>query len=460
MAEFKLGRIKFVWKNQWVSNSVYYRDDVVSYGGKIYICVVGHTSSNDFFADLDVVPSKWNVMSEGQTWKGDWQRNTYYVYNDIVKFGPNLFICTTVHTSTTDLNETINDELSNWDTFGTGFEYKGEWNVVTQYYINDLVKYGAQNFVCTVAHLSANTFSNGLESNISNWELYSTGVEFKGEWTVNTKYKITDLVKYGSTIYYCNSYHVSSAEFGADTEKWQSFVEGITFESYWTSTTDYQQGDIVIWGGYQYIAKRQNLNTVPTSSDDDWTLFSKGLALRGEYGTDSSNFYKTGEVVTVGALSYVAKQDNTDFEPGETNDWDLYWDKLVEGFNWRGEWIDDAYYLQGDVVRYNNTAYVCLESHVSEGDDYSTETKIPPGGGAQNSRPDLDNDGRYWNVIVIGSELDPLQERGDLVYFNNQGPTRLPIGASGQILKVSTIIYLNGHFLDKIQMYTMYLQQD
>ena len=43
MAEFKLGRIRFVWKNDWATGTVYYKDDVVAYGGKIYICVTGHT---------------------------------------------------------------------------------------------------------------------------------------------------------------------------------------------------------------------------------------------------------------------------------------------------------------------------------------------------------------------------------------------------------------------------------
>ena len=29
MAEFKLGRIRFVWKNTWAGSTTYYKDDVV-----------------------------------------------------------------------------------------------------------------------------------------------------------------------------------------------------------------------------------------------------------------------------------------------------------------------------------------------------------------------------------------------------------------------------------------------
>jgi len=49
MAEFKLGRIRFVWKGEWSTGTEYYKDDVVSRGGKAYICVIGHIASPDFF---------------------------------------------------------------------------------------------------------------------------------------------------------------------------------------------------------------------------------------------------------------------------------------------------------------------------------------------------------------------------------------------------------------------------
>ena len=31
MAEFKLGRIRFVWKDEWAGTTVYVKDDVVRY---------------------------------------------------------------------------------------------------------------------------------------------------------------------------------------------------------------------------------------------------------------------------------------------------------------------------------------------------------------------------------------------------------------------------------------------
>jgi hypothetical protein len=57
------------------------------------------------------------------------------------------------------------------------------------------------------------------------------------------------------------------------------------------------------------------------------------------------------------------------------------------------------------------------------------------GGGQANSRPDQDVTGTYWNLLNIGSETSVLTTRGDLVYFSPSGPTRLPIGLEGQILR-------------------------
>jgi hypothetical protein len=49
MAEFKLGRIKFVWKGAWTNGTAYYVDDVIRNGGKTFICVAGHTAAGNFY---------------------------------------------------------------------------------------------------------------------------------------------------------------------------------------------------------------------------------------------------------------------------------------------------------------------------------------------------------------------------------------------------------------------------
>jgi hypothetical protein len=158
MAEFKLGRIRFVWKDQWTTATVYYQDDVVSFAGKTYICVIGHTSQGIFFSDLDIVPSKWNLMAEGQTWKGPWQPDTSYVYDDIVSYGARLYIANTIHTSNATIVDTtdgLEADQSKWDIFAEGINWTGDWQVSNRYKVNDLVKYGGTTYVCNELHVSA-----------------------------------------------------------------------------------------------------------------------------------------------------------------------------------------------------------------------------------------------------------------------------------------------------------------
>jgi len=429
MAEFKLGRIRFVWKNVWATGTVYYKDDVIQYGGRLYICVTGHTSAASFYTDLDITPSKWNLVSDGQNWKGDWTTSTSYVYNDIVKYGARLYIANTVHTSAATADDGLEADLAKWDVFGEGLDYKGDWAISTRYRVNDLVKYGGINYVCNTLHTSADNTDDGLESSIANWDEFDNGTDFKGAWTASTRYKKNDIVRFGGNLHICATYHTSTDNFEADESNWNLFVQGIQYENEWDFNRQYQQGDIVLYGGNQYISKQTHGNQTPDDDTDYWELYSKGLNWKGDYGDDSSTQeYRPGDIVKVNGTTYICIDETIGNEPPNA----LYWEEFSSGFNWRNEWLDDREYKKGDVVRFGENSYVCILAHQSEGDDYSSL------GGAQNSRPDLDTSGTYWNIMTIGTETSVLTTKGDMVFYGGSGPTRLPIGEEGQVLRVSS----------------------
>ena len=52
MAEFKISRIRYTWKGPWTTSTAYIIDDVVQYGGSVYIALRGHTSAT-FKDDID-----------------------------------------------------------------------------------------------------------------------------------------------------------------------------------------------------------------------------------------------------------------------------------------------------------------------------------------------------------------------------------------------------------------------
>ena len=568
MAEFKLGRIRFVWKGDWTTGTVYYKDDVIAFGGKAYICVEGHSSDANFFTDLDVVPTKWNLVSDGQTWKGDWSNGTSYVYNDIVKYGARLYICDAIHTSTTqsdsetyvitvaddpnvsngvfyidgvaapdiqmvrgntyiwqqnsatnlfagagvarhpmvisttkdgthnsgaiytdgvtyfldavevvdaaaydagfaaattrEMRITVPDDapdtlhyfcyqhagmssnasaeiislgletdLANWNVFADGLDWKGEWHEDFHYRLSDFVKYGSASFVCIDPHQSTGIGTGlGLENDLIKWDAFNQSIRYQNEWLTGRKYLVNDVVKYGASLWIATSYHTSAAAFTDDSANWEKFVEGFQFENEWAYNGVYQPGDIVRYGGNQYISKTDNENDRPTVVPASWDLFTEGFKFIGDWGADSSQYeYQVGNVVRHGGYTYRCIADHQNQIPPN----EVYWTRLNYGFEWRGEWRDDAQYYEGDVVRYGDNSYVCILGHISEGDDYSSLSS-----GAEGSRPDLADSGQFWSALAIGSESSVLTTKGDLVYYSGSAPTRLPVGRDGQVLTVSS----------------------
>ena len=472
MAEFKLGRIRFIWKGAWSTGTQYYKDDVIRYGGRTYICILGHTASGTFEADQS---TKWNNLADGQEWKSDWSLSTIYKPNDIVKYGSLLYVCNTGHTSASTTSDgleldqskwdlwtegfdwkgvwgvstryKVNDivayggdlylctekhtsaastsdglELDNakWDTFARGLEWRGNWTATTRYRTNDVVRYGGQIYVCGTGHTAAATNALGLEANQSNWDYLHKGIEYKGNWATTTRYKINDLVKYGGDIWICTTYHTSTTTLAADESNWAIFVPGLEFEDSWQNNVNYQPGDVVTYGGYSYVSKTNNYAATPFNNTSNWDLFTTGFSLKGDYSNTTN--YKVGDVVRVGGWTYLAIADGVGNRPPDNTKWD----KLNQGFYWKNTWTNGAYYDKGDTVRgiNNINSYVCVLEHTA---DQVT---------AQN-RPDQDTSGTNWNLLSGGVESGNLTTRGDLVYYGGAGPTRLAIGSPGQVLKVN-----------------------
>jgi hypothetical protein len=469
MAEFKLGRIRFVWKGAWGNGTTYYKDDIVSYGGKTFLCTIGHTAAADFYTDLDNSPTRWNQFSDGIAWRGDWNGTTVYKINDIVKYGGllyiandghtsqstlevdqakwellaesfdwkeswdtsivykvndlvsyggNVYVCNEAHTSASTAASGLEADQAKWDLFSKGIDWKSDWNTNTRYKVNDVVKYGGTIYVCNTAHTSASTAADGLELDQAKWDYFNRGFEYKGTWSGSlVRYKINDIVKYGSGTWICTTQHTSQTSFITDLANWAQFVEGIEYENDWTSGTVYQNGDIVRYGGNSYIAKTTHLaSSSPPSDSTNYDLFTEGFSFQEDWSNATP--YKIGEVVRLNGFTYVAIADSTGQEPPNAT----YWSKLNEGIKWQSTWQDATPYKLGDAVKYGAFSYICVLGHTSA---------------AGSNRPDLDTLGTYWNLLTAGNEESALTTQGDLVYYSGAGPARLPIGDEGQILTVS-----------------------
>jgi len=309
MAEFKLGRIRFVWKDAWVTATTYYKDDVVRLGGKVYICQIGHTSSADFNTDLDINPTKWNLMSDGQRWTGDWATSTAYQIGDLAKYGGTVYICTDNHTSAATATLGLENNSAVWNQFVEGTDWKGVWTVSTRYKFNDVVRYGGINYICITGHTSAATATLGLENASANWQVYTQGQEYLGTWVgPDTRYKLNDIVKWGAGLWICTTQHTAAAAFPTDSAYWAQYAEGFEFEGTWSDATPYQPGDVVSYGGNRYVSKSLNTAANPLTSTSNWDLFSEGLSYQNDWANSTS--YKIGQVVQYGGYNYLATTDS------------------------------------------------------------------------------------------------------------------------------------------------------
>ena len=145
------------------------------------------------------------------------------------------------------------------------FKWKGDWVTSTQYIIDDIIKYGANTYVCIVNHTSG-TFYTDLDSN-SYWSLHTESFAYNSSstaWASGTEYKNNDVVRWGANLFICNAHHTSAADWATNSAKFTLFVPGLEFEDSYSNTTQYQTGDVVTYGGYTYTAKQDSIGNLPT----------------------------------------------------------------------------------------------------------------------------------------------------------------------------------------------------
>ena len=501
MAEFKLSRFKYTWKGEWSSFGRYNPDDVVSFGGKVYTCLDTHVANTDFYQDLnfynsDVPPllvPKWELTADGVSWIGDWATETYYKVgnivrlggssyicieahtsqtptlgneaetafeidiakwalqlvtgdwkinwttekyykvNDIVRYGGRVYKCNTSHESSGNASEGLEVDIANWDIVSIADDWKGNWTVATRYKVNDIVRFGGIVYKCEISHTSATSVEAGLPNDQGKWSVLDDGIAFKGSWEPSTLYKVNDVVKYGGYLYIVNVFHDSGFLFAA--ENYNIYCPGQEYDVQWNDVTVYQPGDIVSYGGNLYVSTVQQLAQNPTEFRNAWNSIYQGSKMQGQWSSITE--YVLGDVVRRGGNVYGCLLDNVGQDPDFLNDGSttnsLYWDLIIPGIRWRGVWAPNQTYISGDTVVWVSSSYRCLDKHVSD----------------QGNRPDDDGEvdstleGRYWAKITDGNRINRLKNVGDIRTFGDTGDgstvgfKALSVGQEGRALTVN-----------------------
>ena len=121
MADFRLGRLKFNWRGAWAASTAYVIDDIVSFKGNTYVCVVNHTSASSEGAwaatDLNIGTPRWQLHVPGIRIMGAWTSNTFYAVNDLISYGANQYLCTADHTSSASEDLFYSNDINNWSLY-------------------------------------------------------------------------------------------------------------------------------------------------------------------------------------------------------------------------------------------------------------------------------------------------------------------------------------------------------
>jgi len=455
MADFKLDRFKYNWRGEWSAATTYIRDDVVSYRGSSYVCIVAHIADSLFSADLNnqdtvnnVPALRWVKMTDGRAWRNQWTSSTVYDPGDIVVYGGNLYLCVEAHQSAS----TFADNNDKWTIYSATIAFRQEWQSLTRYGINDVVRYSGIVYRCVVEHTS----DNSLTANQNNWTIFYEGSEYKQDWNIGTTYRVGDLVKFGSSLYRCKQENtpVSDSSINFDQGFWDLVAPGYEFRGEWDTTTTYRIGDVVRHGGWLFYSLSDSYNDNPVSNlyqiekrNDPpvWEIMTKGIRFRGNWNINE--FYKSGDVVRRGGQLFVALLDTELTSDGSSLDYldDSNWELLNKGQTYKSSWKENTTYGVGDVVVFFGTSFICKVDHQSDNTNFPSLDITSAGIGFQ-----------FWDVLVAAGSVVGLQYRGDLLTYNlvrdfygddsSFGPTRIPLGENGKLLTVDSqdnVIYKN-----------------
>ena len=419
MAEFKLGRIKFVYQGTWAPSTSYVVDDVVTVGGKTYICVISNTSSSLFSTDLNNITPYWNLMADGSRWTGTWANATYYQLGDQAQYGGIVYQCTTAHTSASSTAtltataftvsagtatlaytaQTVQPFLVGATITLAGFSpttTSGTVNTVNTTFTVVTCSKTQVTFSLTGTYTAANlgtvtgTSQLGLEKDQSNWVAFAQNINWiSGGWTANTRYKARDLVTYGGYTYLCNAAHVSANTTALglenDSANWDTFNAGIIYQGTWTTSTRYRINDVVTYGADLWICTTQHSSTGSTLDVSKFSIFVNGFEFQNSY--NSANNYIIGDSVTYGGYTYTCIQNNTSASPQTPSTATGYWQPFTTGFSFQGDWAGANSYKVGSVVRNDGYTYLAIADNgpVSVTASATTHTSVSFVGTFQNN---------------------------------------------------------------------------
>lgn len=272
---------------------------------------------------------------------GDYNSATTYEFNDIVKYGGNVY----VYTYALKASGHLPTDTTYWALMVEGIKFKGVYDNAYSYKVGDAVAHGGKVYIAVI-DTTAHT-----PPNVTYWSQFADGIQYEGTFVITNQYQKNDIVMYGSSAYI--ALQDTNNNLPTVTAYWAKLVEGISASGAWSSTTAYVPNDLVAYGANQYKAIANNTNQLPINSSGVlnstyWALITESIRAKGEWTTATE--YYINDVIQHGGNSYIALTRHA----SSVFDTDLAankWVKFNGGIRWRGAWSATTAYLKDDLVK-------------------------------------------------------------------------------------------------------------
>lgn len=260
------------------------------------------------------------------------------------------------------------------------FNWRGAWTTATAYTKDDVIRFGGKSYSCLIAHTANANFYVDLTA--SRWSLMTDGTQWTSFWDTETDYKIGDLVKYGGNNYIANTGHTSSStipDFYTDIANWDLYSAGFSWEGAWQGTKFYKINDVISFGGNAYLCNTQHTSGAATTAgwethESKWTPFVQGQQFEDSYS--GVTVYQKGDIVRYGGYLFIATNETTGNLPTDIS----YWTVFSTGFTNQGTYANGTAYKPGDLVRYGGLVYVAKSNTTGNAPSNAT----------------------YWDLVVDG----------------------------------------------------------
>lgn len=287
-----LGKLRFNFAGQWLNTTGYEANDVVKYGGNVYVYIYGLKTAGILPTDT----TYWALMVQGISFEGMYSSVTAYQIGDGVAHGGKVYIAIKDSIGIATTNTTY------WSQFVDGIQYEGNYLGSTAYQKNDVVAYGANNYIATT-----DTVGN-LPTNAVYWSVFSSGFAYLGSWSATTPYQVGQTITYGGSLFHAviDSTNVNPTI----TTSWTRIVGGISNKGDWTTATAFAIDEVVVYGGNTYITLIPHASTVFATdlAANKWKKYNSGIRYKGSWNVATT--YLIDDVVVSGVSTYITVTDN------------------------------------------------------------------------------------------------------------------------------------------------------